>query len=170
VEELDKQLDDILVESRKDKRFLIRILQETQRKLGYIPRDAMLKIAGFLDIPPSCVWGVVTFYNQFRLTPRGKHPVDVCMGTACHLAGGALVLEAMAREMDIKEGDVSADGKFSLERVACVGCCALAPVAVIGDQVYSRMNSQKAEEAIATLKGEEQETARPDGSCAVNPP
>lgn len=152
MEELEKQLADILTAGRKHRRFLIPILQEVQSRLGYIPRQAMMLIAGFLDIPPSAVYGVATFYNQFRLTPRGKHEVNVCMGTACHLAGGSLVLDAMARELEISVGGVSADKQYGLERVACIGCCALAPVTVIDDKIFPHLNAQKVEEVLVNIK------------------
>jgi NADH-quinone oxidoreductase subunit E len=103
------------------------------------------------------VWGVATFYNQFRLVPLGKHHVIACMGTACHLAGGKLVLEAMERELDIKSGGTATDGSFSLERVACIGCCMLAPVTVIGDKIYPRMTPFKVEEVLIPYKQEAQE-------------
>jgi len=141
-------LSQILESRSSDRGNLISLLQETQEKLGYIPREAMETIADFLGIPPVEVWGVATFYNQFRLTPLGKHHTVVCIGTACHLAGGNLILEALERELDIKAGETSADGNFSLERVACIGCCMLAPVALIGDRIYPRMTPFKAEEAI----------------------
>lgn len=112
----------------------------------------MLQVADFLEIPESTVYGIATFYNQFRFTPLGKHPVKVCMGTACHLAGGKLVLEAMARELDIQVGGITPDHEFSLERVACVGCCALAPVVVIADSVHPKMNPPKVEEVLVLLK------------------
>ena len=158
MEELDKQLTEILAESKQDRRFLIPLLQEVQYKSGYISREAMLRIAGFLDIPSSAVWGVATFYNQFRFTPQGKHPVNVCMGTACHLAGGELVLEAMTRELSLEVGQTTADAQFSLDRVACVGCCALAPVTVVNDVVYPRMNVQKVEEVLVSLKAANQKS------------
>lgn len=152
MEELEEQLADILTEDKKNRRFLIRLLQEVQAKLGYVPTEAMVKIASFLDIPPGAVYSVATFYNQFRLTPRGKHAIDVCMGTACHLAGGSLVLEAMARELDIEVGGVTSDKQYGLDRVACVGCCALAPVTVIDETIYPNMNSQKVEEVLVNIK------------------
>jgi NADH-quinone oxidoreductase subunit E len=156
VEELEKQLSDILNPDRKDRRYLISLLQSIQRKLGYVSEEAMLKIAEFLDIPGTMVYSVATFYNQFRFTPLGKHPVNVCMGTACHLSGGKLVMEAMARELKIEVGGITEDQEFSLDRVACVGCCALAPVVVIGDTVHPRMNTQKVEEVLVTIKPVEQ--------------
>ena len=152
MEELEKQLEDVLVEERKDRRHLISLLQAVQRKLGYVSHEAMLKIAEFLEIPGTTVYGVATFYNQFRFTPLGKHPINVCMGTACHLAGGRLVLEAMARELKIEVGGITEDSEYSLDRVACVGCCALAPVVVINDTVHPRMNAQKVEEVLVLTK------------------
>jgi NADH-quinone oxidoreductase subunit E len=152
VEELKQELVDILTPGKKDRRHLISLLQQVQRKFGYISKEAMLAIADFLEIPGSTVYGIATFYNLFRFTPLGKHPVKVCMGTACHLAGGKLVLEAMARELDIEVGGITTDHEFSLDRVACVGCCALAPVVVVGDAVYPRMTPPKVEEVLVTIK------------------
>jgi len=152
VAELKEELLDVLKPEKKARRHLISLLQQVQRKLGYLPREAMIAVADFLEIPGSTVYGIATFYNQFRFTPLGKHPVKVCMGTACHLAGGQLVLEAMARELDIEVGGITDDHEFSLDRVACVGCCALAPVVVVGETVYSRMTPPKVEELLVTVK------------------
>jgi NADH-quinone oxidoreductase subunit E len=152
VAELNLELADILIKSKKDRRHLIYLLQQIQRKFGFISKEAMLAIADFLEVPESTVYGIATFYNQFRFTPPGKHPVKVCMGTACHLAGGRLVLEAMARELDIQVGGITPDQEFSLERVACVGCCALAPVVVVSEEVYPRMTPPKVEEVLVTIK------------------
>ncbi len=155
--ELKPELADILTADKKDRRYLISLLQRVQYKLGYLSNEAMLAIADFLEIPESTVYGVATFYNQYRFTPLGKHPVKVCVGTACHLAGGKLVLEAMARELDIEVGGITTDHEFSLDRVACVGCCALAPVVVVGDSVYPRMTPPKVEEVLVTVKPVSQE-------------
>ena len=111
-----------------------------------------MEVADFLGIPGSTVYGIATFYNQFRFTPLGKQPVRVCMGTACHMAGGQLVLEAVARELDIEVGGITPDHEFSLDRVACVGCCALAPVVVVDDSVYPRMTPPKVEEVLVFIK------------------
>jgi len=116
----------------------------------------MQEIARFLEISQVEVYGVATFYNQFRFVPLGKHHIRVCMGTACHLARGKLVLEALERELDIKVGETTKDANFSLERVACVGCCMLAPVMVTGDKIYSRMTPFKVEEALVPYKQETQ--------------
>lgn len=157
MEELKTELADILKLNKKHRRFLISLLQEVQGKLGYLPEKAMLILADFLGIPGSTVYGVATFYNQFRFTPLGKHQVKVCMGTACHLAGGQLVLEAMSRELQIDVGGVTPDRAFSLERVACVGCCALAPVVVINNTVYPRMSPPKVEEVLVNIKSGDRE-------------
>ncbi|UCH52128.1 MAG: NADH-quinone oxidoreductase subunit NuoE [Chloroflexota bacterium] len=149
---MKQELVGILTPDKKDRRHLISLLQQVQHKLGYISNEAMLAIADFLEIPESTVYGIATFYNLFRFTPLGNHPVKVCMGTACHLAGGKLVLEAMARELDIQVGGITPDHEFSLDRVACVGCCALAPVVVVNESVYPKMTPPKVEEVLVTVK------------------
>ena len=151
-----RQLAGILARYTKESRNLIPVLQEVQQKLGYLPREAMEEIAGFLGIPAVDVWGVATFYNQFRFVPLGKYHARVCLGTACHLRGGRLIMEALEREMDLKVGETTPDGNFSLERVACIGCCMLAPVMVIGDKIYPRMTPFKVEEALVPYKQEVQ--------------
>lgn len=127
---------------------LIPILLEIQREFGFLPKEALKKVATFLKMKPIEVWEVTTFYNQFRLTPLGKNHIKVCMGTACHLAGGRLVLEALERELNLKVGETSEDGQFSLERVACIGCCMLAPVIVIKDKIHPKMSPFKVEESL----------------------
>jgi len=117
---------------------LIPILQQIQAKLGYLPSDAMLEVAGFLDIPEMDVYSVVTFYNQFRLTPPGKHSVRVCMGTACHVKGGHITLAAWQRRLKIGPGETTPDREFDLDTVACVGCCAMAPVTVVDQKVEAK--------------------------------
>jgi NADH-quinone oxidoreductase subunit E len=144
----------ILSSHKKEKKNLILLLQEIQGELGYLPRKALQRIADFLEIPAVEVWGVATFYNQFRFVPLGKYHTVVCMGTACHLAGGRLILEALERELDIKIGETTKDGNFSLERVACIGCCMLAPVVVIGDKINPKMTPFKVEEALVPYKQE----------------
>ncbi|MBE9514896.1 MAG: NAD(P)H-dependent oxidoreductase subunit E, partial [Chloroflexi bacterium] len=126
-EQTGQALAEILSSHKKQRGNLLPLLQEVQTQLGYLSQEAMQAISDFLGIPQVEVWGVATFYNQFRLAPLGKHHTVVCMGTACHLAGGKLVLEAMERELAIKTGETATDGNFSLERVACIGCCMLAP-------------------------------------------
>ena len=153
-EQASQAVAEILSSHKKEKRNLIPLLQEVQTRLGYLPRKAMQEIASFLEVPEVEVWGVATFYNQFRFIPLGKHHTMVCMGTACHLARGKLILEALERELDIKVGETAEDGNFSLERVACIGCCMLAPVIVIGDKIYPKMTPFKVEEALIPYREE----------------
>ena len=145
---------EILSSHKKEKKNLIPLLQEVQTKLGYLPKKTMQEIADFLEMPDVEVWGVATFYNQFRFVPLGKYHTRVCMGTACHLAGGRLISDALERELDIEVGETDEDGNFSLERVACIGCCMLAPVIVIKDRIHPKMTPFKVEEALVSYKQE----------------
>ena len=122
---------------------LIPVLQEVQSVLGYVPPDAMQEVAGHFNIPSVDVYSVVTFYNQFRLTPPGKNQVKICMGTACHMRGAGTIMESWERVLNIKVGETTLDREFSLERVACVGCCTLAPVAVVNEAVHGKMTPTK---------------------------
>jgi len=132
---ISNELQDIVDEFQSKPENLIPILQKVQAKLGYLPLPAMEKIAQALNIPAVDVFGPATFYNQFRLNPPGEHQIKVCMGTACYMAGGNIAMESFERRLNIKEGETSPDRKYSLERVACVGCCAMAPVVVVDDKV-----------------------------------
>ncbi len=145
---------EILGHYRKEKKSLIPILQEVQTKLGYLPREALQEIAQLLGMGAVEVWGVATFYNQFRFVPLGKYHTTVCMGTACHLAGGRQISDALERELCVKVGETAEDGKFSLERVACIGCCMLAPVVVINGKIHPKMTPFKVEEALIPYKQE----------------
>lgn len=118
---------------------LIPVLQRVQGKLGYVPPVAMEEVAAHFDIPAVDVYGVITFYNQFRLTPPGKNQVKICMGTACHMRGAHIIQEAWERRLNIKVGETTEDREYSLERVACVGCCTMAPVVVINEEVNGKM-------------------------------
>jgi NADH-quinone oxidoreductase subunit E len=155
-EQASQAVAEVLVRYKKEKRSLIPVLQEIQTRLGYLPRKALRQTAEFLKIPDVEVWGVATFYNQFRFIPLGKFHTVVCMGTACHLAGGAPILETLERELGIKVGQTAQDGNFSLERVACIGCCMLAPVVVIKDKIHPKMTPFKVEEALIPYKQEVQ--------------
>ena len=149
-----EELSKILEKYKNKKNGLIPILLEIQKELGYLPKETMKKVALFLGMKPIDVWGVATFFNQFRLAPLGKNHVKVCMGTACHLARGRLVLEALERELEIKVGETSSDGHFSLERVACIGCCMLSPVMMIKDRIYPKMSPFKVEESLIPYRQE----------------
>jgi NADH-quinone oxidoreductase subunit E len=155
-EQASKAVSEILGHYKNDKKNLIPLLQEVQARLGYLPRKALQEIADFLRMSAVEVWGVATFYNQFRFVPLGKYHTTVCMGTACHLAGGRLILEALERELGVKVGETGEDGNFSLERVACIGCCMLAPVVVIKEKIHPKMTPYKVEEALVSYKQETQ--------------
>ena len=140
-----EQIKADLVEIEKDRSKLIPILQLVQQKFAYLPGEAIHLVADHLDISSSEVYGVATFYNQFRFNPPGKNPVKVCLGTACHVKGGDIILENFERKLEIKEGETTPDREFSVDRVACVGCCALAPVVVVGETVHGHMQPSKVE-------------------------
>ena len=140
-----EQIKADLVEIGNDRSKLIPILQWVQQKLAYLPGEAIHLVADHLDISSSEVYGVATFYNQFRFNPPGKNPVKVCLGTACHVKGGDIILENFERKLEIKEGQTTPDREFSVDRVACVGCCALAPVVVLGETVHGHMHPSKVE-------------------------
>ncbi|MBI4860807.1 MAG: NADH-quinone oxidoreductase subunit NuoE [Candidatus Riflebacteria bacterium] len=122
---------------------LIPILQDTQEAIGCLPEAALARIAAYLDLSANDVFGVVTFYSQFRFRPPGAHHIKVCEGTACHVRGSGLLVEELTRKLGIEVGETTGDGKFSLERVACFGSCALAPVVVVGDKVHGRVTTKR---------------------------
>ncbi len=122
---------------------LIPVLQRVQRADGYLSPGAMRWVARWLKISENEIYGVSTFYAQFRFTPPGKHHIKVCLGTACHVQGGEQMLDVLGRRLEVKPGETTADGEYDLERVACLGCCALAPVVTVDDKAYSRMSVLK---------------------------
>ncbi len=136
---------------------LIPILQRVQGRLGYLPREAMLEIAEFLDIPDIDVYGVVTFYNQFRLNPPGRHSIRVCLGTACHMKGGYITLDAWKRRLGIDRGETTPDREFDLDTVACVGCCTMAPVTVVNDKPQAKVEPTKVDGILLSFEREREE-------------
>ena len=118
---------------------LINILHKAQDTFGYLPREVQEIIARQLGIPVSKVYGVVTFYSFFTMTPKGEHPISVCMGTACYVRGAEKVLDEFKRVLGINLGETTSDGKYSLSSLRCVGACGLAPVVLIGEKVYGRI-------------------------------
>lgn len=118
---------------------LIMVLHKVQGEVGYISREAAEIVSQMLDVPLAKIWGVVTFYHFFKLTQPGKHNIQVCLGTACYLKGGDKVIEEVGKRLNIDVGQVTEDGKFSLESVRCVGCCGLAPVMTVGGEVFGKL-------------------------------
>ncbi len=125
---------------------LIPVLQEAQEEFRYLPSEAMLEIARFLRIPESAVFGVSTFYAQFKLVPSGRRIVRVCRGTACHVRGGARILREVERRLGIKPGKTTDDLEYTLETVACIGACALAPTMMIDKGTHGQMTTKKVAE------------------------
>jgi NADH-quinone oxidoreductase subunit E len=132
---------------------LIPILQEVQEAVGYLTREAVIRIGRHLGLPASKIYGVATFYNQFRFQPTGKYHVQVCRGTACHVKGSASVLEAVKRHLNITPGQTARDGQFSLEVVACIGACGLAPVININGEFYAGMTPDAVKEILNAYRG-----------------
>jgi len=144
--------------SRK-KGSLIPILQKVQGKLGYLPREAMLEIAHFLGIPEIEVYSVVTFYNQFRLNPPGNHSIRVCLGTACHMKGGYITMDAWKRRLGIDVRQTTDDREFDLDSVACVGCCVMAPVTVVDDKPEGKVEPTKVDGILLAFELEREKKA-----------
>jgi NADH-quinone oxidoreductase subunit E len=141
-----KQLDKIFSRYSGERSELIPILQEAQEGFGYLPEEVMLRIAKFLRLPESTVYGVGTFYAQFTFVPTGRKRVSVCRGTACHVRGGARILREVEKRLGIKPGETTPDMEYSLETVACIGACALAPTMRIGKETYGQMTTLKVAE------------------------
>jgi NADH-quinone oxidoreductase subunit E len=150
----------ILKTFRKSRSNLIPILQAVQRQLGFLPRIAMIEIATYLGIPPVDVYEVVTFYNQFRLNPPGKHSIRVCLGTACHMKGGYITLDAWERRLNIHQGQTTPDREFDLDTVACVGCCAMAPVTVVDEKPEAKVDPTKVDGLLLTFQREKENKAK----------
>ncbi|RLF56625.1 MAG: NADH-quinone oxidoreductase subunit NuoE [Thermoplasmata archaeon] len=136
----------------KKKGVLIPLLQDIQKEYGYVPHESVELIAKELDIFPVEIYGVLTFYTQFYLTPRGKHTIRVCQGTACHVMGGKEVLDYLSGKLGIDDGETTKDGEFSLERVACLGCCGMAPVVQVDDDFYGNCTIQMMDEMLKKYK------------------
>ena len=142
------ELAKIVAEYKGEKGALIPILQKVQEKFGYLPKEAISEIAKSSRMSESEVFGVASFYAQFYFSRRGQHTVKVCLGTACHVRGGERILDEVKRDLNVESGGTTEDYKFSMERVACFGSCALAPVLVIDKDVYGRMTVAKAKETL----------------------
>jgi NADH-quinone oxidoreductase subunit E len=138
------RVDKILASYAGEKSELIPILQQVQLALGYLPEEAMQRIAGFVNEPESTVFGVATFYAQFKFVPVGRNIIKVCRGTGCYVKGAPRLLDELEKALGIKDGGTTPDLEYSLETVACFGSCALAPVVVVNDRVYGRMTPEKA--------------------------
>jgi NADH-quinone oxidoreductase subunit E len=147
-----KSLDAILERYDRNPAQLIPILQDVQTEENYLPREALEQIAEKLGIPLVRIYAVATFYKAFSLKPRGKHIIQVCMGTACHVRGGARILDRMVRDLGIGPGETTKDLGFTLETVNCLGACALGPIVVVDGEYHGQMNPPKWDKIYKTLK------------------
>jgi NADH-quinone oxidoreductase subunit E len=138
-----ENLADILEKYQAEPNAIIAILQDIQEHFGYLTRESLEHVSKELNIPLSRILSLATFFKAFSLIPKGKHPIHVCMGTACHVRGAQLVLEKLERELGIKSGETTEDLEFSLDEVRCVGCCGLAPVVMVGDNVHGKISQTK---------------------------
>jgi len=150
---IQKRLNEILhpYEGKQDE--LIPILQQVQQVFGYLPELAMKKTAKFLKLPESTVFGVGTFYAQFKLVPTGRNIIRVCRGTACHVRGGARILREVEKRLAIKPGESTPDLEYCLETVACIGACALAPTMVVHNETHGQMTTKKVAEVLEQFTG-----------------
>ena len=151
-EAMDKRLAPVFARFDSSREALIPVLQAVQDELGYLPREAIQRIAAFLNVPVSNVYGVVTFYAQFYQKPQGRHKVKVCQGTACHVKGSADIVAAISRKLGVQPGGTTDDFELTLESVACFGSCALAPVMVVDSKVYGNVTPEAALQILENLK------------------
>jgi NADP-reducing hydrogenase subunit HndA len=137
-EDVDK-IKEICTSFNNDPQELINVLHKCQEHFGYLPAEVQEVISNELVVPVAKIYGVVTFYSFFTMTPKGKHPISICMGTACYVRGAEKVLEEFRKELGLQVGQTTPDGKFSLSSLRCVGACGLAPVVMVGDKTYGRV-------------------------------
>ncbi len=142
-------VDDIVEKYKQVPGSLIPMLQEVQELLGYLPQEALRKISRGLEIPLSKVFGVVTFYTQFHTEPRGRNIIRVCLGTACHVRGGQNIMAKITEFLGVEPGGTTPDLRFTLERVACLGACGLAPVMMVNDQTHGRLTPDQVKEVLS---------------------
>jgi len=147
---MDDRLSAVLEPYRGTADEIIPILQQVQGEFGYLPEQQMFDVARFTGMPESKVYGVASFYAQFRFNPVGDNTVMVCRGTACYVRGAQQVLDEVSRQLGIEEGETTPDRKYSLETVACIGCCALAPCIAINEKVEAKMTSKKVKAVFET--------------------
>ena len=133
-------MQEILSNYNGTKSDLIPLLQNIQSEYGYLSKEHMKALSKFIQVPESEIYGVATFYTQFRFNPKGKKHLSVCTGTACHVTGAQEIIDGIERYLDIKEGETTSDGEYSLESVGCLGCCSLAPAAMIDDEIISKLS------------------------------
>jgi NADP-reducing hydrogenase subunit HndA len=150
VDEKEQKLQEIIAKYKNVRGALIPVLHEAQEVYGYLPMYVQKKVSEGLNIPLAEIYGVVTFYTQFTLQPKGKYKIQLCLGTACYVKGSSLVLDKLKEKLGINVGDCTEDGKFSLDACRCIGACGLAPVMMINDEVYGRLSPDDVEGILPT--------------------
>lgn len=155
-QKVKEETREILTKYPKDKSQLIGILNDVQERYGYIPKQAQIVISEHLSIPMAEIYGVITFYSRFTLTPKGKYNISICLGTACYVKGSQKILDRAKERLKIEPGDVTEDGKFSIDEVRCVGACGLAPVFMVNDEVYGNATVQQFDKVIDELIDKEE--------------
>ena len=148
-----KEVTKVLSLYPNEKRYSLAILQDLQRKFGYISRECLEEVSKYLDIKLSALYSTATFYRALSLKPRGKHFIKVCDGTACHIRGAPVLLDAIKRYLGIKPGETTEDGLFTLETVNCLGACAIAPVMVVDDQYHPKVKPDEVEAILTAYRG-----------------
>jgi len=138
----------ILDKYQRDRGLLVSILQDVQSEFYYLPRDVIEMVSGELAVPMSQVYGVATFFKAFSLKPRGRHLINVCLGTACHVRGAARIQDKLQRDLDIMPGETTKDARFTLESVNCVGACALGPMVIVDGKYHGQMNTDKVDSVL----------------------
>jgi len=152
-----QKVQSFIAKYNSEKKALISILQDIQKEYNYLPQEALRITSEILGVPLIDIVGVATFYRAFSLKPRGKHFITVCMGTACHVRGGPKILEEFERGLDIKSGETTKDNQFTLETVACLGCCAIGPVVVVDGNYYAQTNIRKVKSILKNYRKKEKE-------------
>jgi NADP-reducing hydrogenase subunit HndA len=148
----DERMEKILNKYNKNKSNLIQILNEVQETYGYIPTDSQMAISEYLEIPMAEIYGVITFYARFTLKPKGKYNIAVCLGTACFVKGSEKILDRVKEKLGIDVGQMTEDGKFSIEEVRCIGACGLAPVFTVNGEVYGHATTELVDKVIEEYK------------------
>jgi len=146
------QIDAIIKQYGKKESFILSILQDIQAKEKYLPKDILEQVSQKMQMPLTKIFRIATFYNALSIKPRGRHKVDVCLGTACHVRGGTKIIDKLKRDLGIGVGETTKDKRFTLESVRCVGCCSLGPVAVIDGTVYGRLTQDKLHSMLKEFK------------------
>jgi len=149
--EQQAELFEVIGKYKNQKGALVAVLQEAQDIYGYLPREVQQILSDELGIPMSEIYGVITFYTQFSLKPKGKHRVSVCLGTACYVKGSGIIYEELKKQLNLKEGECTPDGNFSIHNTRCIGACGLAPVLTVNDDVYGRLSTENVSKVVRDI-------------------